>query len=465
MKIKNLLSVCMITRNEAKNITRSIKSIAEYTDEIIVIDTGSQDETIKIAKGLGAKVYSLTWQDDFSYARNFSLKKANSRWILVLDADEELGKVDRLKFRGLLKDSLDEGYFLTINNLKDSGDILKTKALRLFRNRSYYHYENRIHEQIAPSIIKNTSPDYIKNLNLEIYHYGYLKNAVNKANKIKRNLNLLLRQKDLKNDSFYYFNLGNEYFRGQNYNEAEKYLKIAWKNRDITLIFTHRLILKLAKCLYLEEKYEDCLFYLKEGLIHYPDYLDLSFYYGLCFLKLKDLARARNIFLNILNKDYSKDEYIREPGCTSFRCFYALGLIEEKFFNYDLAGEFYLKAYRLNSRNKDYIDSLVRILKKVDLYRILNKLNYEEKTEKNLESLIILLEAFLKYKDSNLTEEMIKYILSVYGEEVISLLILVLDKNKYYAKVNFLVQKYSDQELTPEAKLIVIKLKEGTLSD
>lgn len=84
------LSLCMIVRDEEATLRRCLASVIGVVDEIILVDTGSRDRTVAIAKALGAVVYSFTWCDDFAAARNESLKYAQGDWILVLDADEVL---------------------------------------------------------------------------------------------------------------------------------------------------------------------------------------------------------------------------------------------------------------------------------------------------------------------------------------------------------------------------------------
>lgn len=84
------LSLCMIVRNEEQNLSECLDSVKNVVDEIIVIDTGSTDETVGIAESYGAQVEHFPWCDDFSKARNESIKYASGDWILWLDADERL---------------------------------------------------------------------------------------------------------------------------------------------------------------------------------------------------------------------------------------------------------------------------------------------------------------------------------------------------------------------------------------
>jgi glycosyltransferase involved in cell wall biosynthesis len=84
------LSFVAIVKNEAQNLDRCLASVKPYVDELIVVDTGSTDETIAIAQQYGAKVSHFEWCDDFALARNYACSLASGDWILTLDADEEL---------------------------------------------------------------------------------------------------------------------------------------------------------------------------------------------------------------------------------------------------------------------------------------------------------------------------------------------------------------------------------------
>ena len=87
--MKNKLTSILITKNEEENIKRCLDSIKAISDEIIVVDSGSTDKTLQIAKSFGAKVFDKEFED-FSVQRNFALSKAENDWILSLDADEEI---------------------------------------------------------------------------------------------------------------------------------------------------------------------------------------------------------------------------------------------------------------------------------------------------------------------------------------------------------------------------------------
>ena len=83
-----MISACVITKNEANTIERWLVDMQSIADEIIVVDTGSTDNTVKIAKASNVKVYHYKWKNDFAAAKNFAIEQASGDWILFLDADE-----------------------------------------------------------------------------------------------------------------------------------------------------------------------------------------------------------------------------------------------------------------------------------------------------------------------------------------------------------------------------------------
>jgi glycosyltransferase involved in cell wall biosynthesis len=167
---KPLISLCMIVRDEAQRLPRCLASAKPYVDEMVVVDTGSQDETVAIAEQYGATVSGFQWCDDFAAARNYSLSLATGQWILLLDADEELVVEDQ-NFRQYLTDDAPASvYALVRDDLYESDQIMGGAHLRLFRNQSGLHYVGSYHEQlqVAPPnqlIIQHLS-------GVKILHYG-----------------------------------------------------------------------------------------------------------------------------------------------------------------------------------------------------------------------------------------------------------------------------------------------------
>lgn len=373
-----LLSLCMIMRNEENNLPRSLDSVQGLVDEMVIIDTGSEDNSVQIARNFGAQVYFLKWQKDFSLARNFALEKAQGQWILFLDADEEL-KLESLDLRGLLQQSDKEGYFLKVINLEDNGNHLYSPAFRLFRNNPQYRYEGKLHEQIIPSIRKINPFCILGWLPLEIYHYGYLAAQVKAKNKERRNLEILLEEApEVKLTAFYCLNLGMEYMRIEDYSEAEKWFKEGWKKVEKRISFAHRLISKLVTCLFLQNKFKEAVYYSKEGEKYFPDYADLYYYHGISLMELGEFSEAGKILSLGLDKGESPPFYISEKGCGTYRNLEALGILEEIHLNFERAVNYFFEALRLQPHNSYYLELLLKNLVKCNFNpeEFFEKLNF-----------------------------------------------------------------------------------------
>lgn len=222
------LSLCMIAKNEAKNLPRCLASVAGVVDEIILVDTGSTDETVKLATACGAKVFHHIWQDDFALARNASLASATGDWILVLDADEELEPSSKARLRSALSATTAAGLsvcqrnFFSAKALATYGDVI---FVRLFRNLPGLGYELALHEQIEPSILRQNGR--IEPSDLVIWHYGYTQPVVQgQENRFRRNIRVL--EKELSRspqNAFLCASLGLVYYQVKETALAETYLQ------------------------------------------------------------------------------------------------------------------------------------------------------------------------------------------------------------------------------------------------
>lgn len=186
------LSVCLIVKNEEKFLPQCLKSISLLAQQIIVVDTGSTDRTVAIAKELGAEVYSHTWDDDFAAARNTALEHATCDWILILDADEELPVSQHAGLLADMKDCKAIAHRLPLINRGQENEG-QSFVPRLFCNVPGAYYYGRIHEQVFPSLLTLSKPWGLKVAmgTAEILHHGYAKETLQNRNKIERNLKLL----------------------------------------------------------------------------------------------------------------------------------------------------------------------------------------------------------------------------------------------------------------------------------
>jgi glycosyltransferase involved in cell wall biosynthesis len=247
------LSLCLIVKNEAANLPRCLESAAGVVDEIVVVDTGSTDETVAIAERFGARVLHHAWQNDFALARNVGLDAATGEWLLVLDADEALPPETRAKLKRTLWLTEADALQVTVRNFMPE-DLLVTykdfPSFRLCRNRPEYRYSQRIHEQILPALERHGAR--LEPADLLIWHYGYAQSAVQgDTQRAARDRALLEQAVAVEPDNAYFnYQLGALYLRENELTLAEIYLRRALLFQERlgqqALALTLRLLAELA---------------------------------------------------------------------------------------------------------------------------------------------------------------------------------------------------------------------------
>jgi len=229
-----LLSVCMIVRDEESNLDRCLRSVRQIADEIIVVDTGSQDRTVEIARRFGAKVSHFEWCDDFAAARNAALAQATGQWILQMDADEELTTKPGRHIHRLVNSAPSQcsGFFIPVrcHGIEDYGEAESVICrLLLFRNRPGLCYRSRIHEYLEYAG-EGPVPEYLFNDDIVIEHHGYMPDQLRSKRKAERNLRLLeMAIKEEPEEPYHQYNLGLQYYSMRRLAEAVEPLRRAVK--------------------------------------------------------------------------------------------------------------------------------------------------------------------------------------------------------------------------------------------
>lgn len=186
------LTICLIVRNEEAFLPQCLRSVRDLAHQIVVVDTGSTDRTVAIAREFGAEVHSFTWRDDFSAARNAALEHARGDWILALDADEELLPDQHSLLREALAKPGILGYRIPLENVgaEAEGDAF---VPRLFRNAPGLFYVSRVHEQVFSSLLVRAEEWGLTTAlgGPRLRHHGYRADLVRDRDKTRRNLQLL----------------------------------------------------------------------------------------------------------------------------------------------------------------------------------------------------------------------------------------------------------------------------------
>lgn len=292
------ISLCMIVKNEERFLAQCLRSVAGIVDEINVVDTGSTDATVEIARSFGARIEHREWRGDFSWARNESLAMATKRWIFQLDADEELLPESRTAIEQL-KNAPGHlmGVWVRCINASDryrGGGTMSHAIVRLFPNTQRIRFQSPIHEfpsaDGAPISIKAaTAP-------IKIVHHGYLQEVVAERNKYERNMRIVEASiEEDPEEAFNWYNYGMTAHLGGDQDGGIKGLTRMWELCQAKGLraFTANGLQTLAD-IYSEHKGqpEIGITYALECLKHAPRYANAHFSAGKAYFLMKRYEEA-----------------------------------------------------------------------------------------------------------------------------------------------------------------------------
>lgn len=222
-----MISVCIITKNESENIRECLNRIEPYGFEIIVVDTGSTDDTKEMALRYTDKVFDFEWCDDFSAARNFSVSKATNDYILVIDSDEFITALDTDSLYRMIEENPEcVGRIERTNSYwRGNEQVRVSERINRIFNKNRFYYKGRIHEQI---VAFDRNEYFTYNAPLTIDHVGYDGELEFRKKKTQRNIELL--EKDLaenREDPYILYQLGKSYYMQQDYEKSCAYFSKA----------------------------------------------------------------------------------------------------------------------------------------------------------------------------------------------------------------------------------------------
>lgn len=221
------ISVCIITKNEAHYLRECLICLKKYPFEIVVTDTGSEDDSVSVAKEYTNKVFFYEWSNDFSTARNYCVAQATNDMVMIVDTDEFVQDFDWDDFYKIVEMNHDKVGRINLNNVYRRNGILNSTNEKLSRifDRRLYTYTGSIHEQITPIGDKDTFETYDAGITFK--HVGYDGDPENIKKKTERNIMLLKSELEKKEDAYILYQLGKSYYMAGDYGEAEKYFERA----------------------------------------------------------------------------------------------------------------------------------------------------------------------------------------------------------------------------------------------
>lgn len=404
------ISLCVITKNEEKNIETCINSVKNIVDEIVVIDTGSIDNTVDIVQKLGGKVYYFDWIDDFSAVRNYALSKVNGDWIIFLDADEYISKDSLPMLKSViqkahkLKLDVIETDWININQV-DQTFQSSMPIVRILKKSPLLRYKGKIHETIHK--VKGN----IKKLNaintIKIFHVGYSADIIQEKKKSDRNIQLLYKELEKKpNSSNIHFYLAESFNLGRNVEKVFEHIKEVFKYENGTLngIYQKSYFYQLNSMVTLEYEENDIMDIYNKAIEFDKTYPDYEVVIGNYYIEKKEYKKAVFYFCQCIEKmnaykGISESWIVTRPKEVYkivANLYYLIGDYEECV-RYLI---FILKVY------KDDEESLIKLLKILkdnasfkEISSIINKI-YDVKLEQDK---LVILRACVALKDSELS--------------------------------------------------------------
>lgn len=339
------LSICMMVKNEEKNLHRcleSLKPILEDLDsELVIVDTGSSDNTVEIAREYTDRVYFHKWNNDFSAMRNITIDYAKGEWILIIDADESIE--DCKEILVFFDSKYTEKYNccnLSVKSIinEEKHDYVVSVSPRIFKNDGYFHYEGSVHNE---PVFKRP----ILTLETTLIHTGYIstdKELMDK--KFKRTSSILKRELENNPENIYYgYQLSVSYSMHKDFEEAleqiEKTYEIFSKKQLKKSEYIY-LYYQLAVC-NLEsgkvENYKKAEKYCIEGLNIEDQYIDLYFCLAKTYMMLNRYKESIDNYLKYFELLDNYDNLrIRYNGLIQV---YSINRKEEAY--YDIAAAYF----------------------------------------------------------------------------------------------------------------------------
>jgi glycosyltransferase involved in cell wall biosynthesis len=323
LKESPTISLCMIVNNEESFIRKCLQSVFDLVDEIIIVDTGSTDNTVQICNEYNAIIIPYEWDYHFANARNRGLVKATGEWILWLDADEEFDSNNKYLLKKYISQTKSNFISLPIYNYY--GETLPVNAeqvyiyhqLRLFRNHIGINFINRIHENPQLPAGSNSNVQEVQDIHLPIHHYGYIDDITKQKKKSSRN-RYLLQLETSNDDPWIKYHLASEYYREKKYDEAFKMVNqsiiqfLLKGNKPPSILY------RLKYGMLIETNSIDGAWpSIEKALLLFPDYVDLHFFKGYILYQKGDFTEALSAFDKCLELGEEHTEHLILKGVGS----------------------------------------------------------------------------------------------------------------------------------------------------
>lgn len=324
------VSLCMIVRDSSATLAACLESIRSWVDEMVVVDTGSRDDTPDLARRLGARVFHFPWCDDFATARNESIRHARGQWIFWMDSDDTIDAENARKLRALAEgaDSAVMGFVVQVHcpGIDGHTDVTAVDHIKLFRNLPELRFEFRIHEQLLPSIRRMGGE--VAWTNLFVVHSGSDQTPQARRRKCERDLRLLeMELRDKPGHSFTLFNFGMTYADMGEHAQAVQALRRSLTASDSSESHVRKIYALLVASLWQLEQYDQAWTLCQEGLTRFPTDAELQFRRGMLSHQFGRLEEAEAAYLAVLGCTEARHFSSLDRGISGFKTRHNLAVV------------------------------------------------------------------------------------------------------------------------------------------
>jgi tetratricopeptide (TPR) repeat protein len=272
------LTLCAIVRNEAPNIARMLASVQGLVDDVVLLDTGSEDDTVGIARAMGATVHETTWPGSFSAARNQAIELCTGDWIISLDGDEALETADHAEVRRCIARPDAQVYMVELVNYLAGGQTNRFHYPRLYRRDPHIRYAGKVHNQLI-------HPYRAEMAAVRIYHWGYLRSGEARLRRLQQTFALCQEMvAEAPKDP------GSHYYLAQTQFQLGDYTAAVANSRKVLAMLPNGFpppgsylgdtYFKLAYHAFLSGTYAEAEQWIQDGLHHGGNQVDLNFLGG-----------------------------------------------------------------------------------------------------------------------------------------------------------------------------------------
>jgi tetratricopeptide (TPR) repeat protein len=310
------VSLCMIVRNEEENLAACLDPVASLFDEIVIVDTGSTDATREIARHFTPCVYDFPWCDDFSAARNESLRHASGDWIFWLDADDRIRPPQVERLRRVIEQLDDRPRVMRMETVllppTPQDEPEHTSHARLFRRHSKLHWRGRVHEQLWPDFATLGYECVFTDVQIE--HLGYMNQAITFC-KLRRKLRLLRMDYAVNpSDSSTLFHLGMSLMCMRQFEEAQAILCQLTDSEIGSSDYSRWSFNGLSRLSLSAGKPKEALRFASRGLLYCPNDGPLLFSQANAFFTLENYNAAAGALEQLISTSETRAPQFNTPA-------------------------------------------------------------------------------------------------------------------------------------------------------